>query len=102
MLVVTVAMYILIILVCVFLAVFIKYHWSRRHLYLIAAQLPGPPALPILGNALAFYCKPEGKLFCRTSQLVAVIVDNEICIVVKYMQALFYFINPFMSVSEWV
>ncbi|RZC35180.1 cytochrome P450 4V2-like, partial [Asbolus verrucosus] len=35
------------------------YHWSRRHLYLFAAQLSGPPALPLIGNGLEVLCKKE-------------------------------------------
>lgn len=40
------------------------YHWDRRKLYLFAAKVQGPPALPLVGNGLMFLCKKEGKKLC--------------------------------------
>ena len=39
----------------------IVYKWKRRKLEKLAEQFPGPPALPIIGNALEFLGSPEGK-----------------------------------------
>ncbi|CAK1541685.1 unnamed protein product [Leptosia nina] len=38
------------------------WRWTHRHMLLLADQVPGPPALPILGNALTFMIKPEEQL----------------------------------------
>lgn len=35
---------------------------SRRHLYELAAQIPGPEGLPLFGNALEFTGGSSGKL----------------------------------------
>lgn len=37
-----------------------QYKWRRRRLEKLASQLPGPPALPILGNGLEFLGDPQG------------------------------------------
>lgn len=42
------------------------YHWHRRYIYLLASKLPGPPALPLIGNGLSLMCKPEGKLIIHS------------------------------------
>lgn len=36
--------------------------WRRRHLYVLSCQLPGPIALPFLGNVLSVW-NEEGKRF---------------------------------------
>ncbi|KAK4880676.1 hypothetical protein RN001_008822 [Aquatica leii] len=54
---VTIILILLVILVFLF-----KYHWSRRHLYKLAYRLPGPPALPLVGNGLKFLCRHEDIL----------------------------------------
>lgn len=36
------------------------YKWRRRRLEKLASQLPGPPALPIIGNGLEFIGDPTG------------------------------------------
>ncbi|CAH1101528.1 unnamed protein product [Psylliodes chrysocephalus] len=36
-----------------------KFYWSRRHLYLAAAKFNGPRGLPLIGNALSFFCNSE-------------------------------------------
>lgn len=36
---------------------------SRRRMYELAEKLPGPPGLPIIGNALDFTGTPNGKSF---------------------------------------
>lgn len=46
----------LILLVCFI----IVYKWKYRKLEKLAAQLPGPPTLPIIGNALQFLGSLEG------------------------------------------
>ncbi|KAF5283092.1 hypothetical protein FQA39_LY17433 [Lamprigera yunnana] len=33
---------------------YLQYHWRRRHLYKMASMRPGPPTLPLIGNALSF------------------------------------------------
>ncbi|XP_060524435.1 uncharacterized protein LOC132700875 [Cylas formicarius] len=46
---------------CLFL--FFAYNWPRRHLYVAAARLPGPPAvLPLVGNGFSFMCRIEDLL----------------------------------------
>lgn len=40
----------------------VKYNWNRRFLYQCGRQLNGPPALPIVGNGLFFWCKQEGRI----------------------------------------
>lgn len=35
--------------------------WTHKRLLELAALVPGPPALPILGNALIFMVNPGGK-----------------------------------------
>lgn len=39
----------------------VYWRWKHRRLLELAAKLPGPPALPIIGNALIFIAKPEGN-----------------------------------------
>lgn len=51
------------------LVLILHYHWKRRNLYKLANSLSGPPALPILGNALIFHCKEE-ELFGRMCDLI--------------------------------
>nr|WCC58122.1 cytochrome P450 [Pharsalia antennata] len=36
--------------------------WRRRKLYILSFQLPGPTALPLIGNGLSFMCKSEELL----------------------------------------
>ena len=40
---------------------FIYFRLSRRHLLELAEKIPGPPALPIIGNALEFLGSSDGK-----------------------------------------
>lgn len=35
---------------------------SRRHLYELAEKIPGPPGLPLIGNALEFVGTSHGNL----------------------------------------
>lgn len=35
-------------------AAFIIFKWKRRHLEIAARRIPGPPALPLIGNAVEF------------------------------------------------
>lgn len=51
-----------IFLICLFCITLVKYHISRIPQYKVAMKLPGPKALPILGNALEFFCKNEELL----------------------------------------
>lgn len=39
----------------------IVYKWKRRNLEKLAAQIPGPPALPIIGNALELLGSSESE-----------------------------------------
>ncbi|KAH9631388.1 hypothetical protein HF086_012176 [Spodoptera exigua] len=39
------------------------WRWRHRRMLELAAKLPGPPALPILGNALSFMFNPGGIPF---------------------------------------
>ena len=40
---------------------FIYFRISRRHLLELAEKIPGPPALPLIGNALDLFGSPDGK-----------------------------------------
>lgn len=40
---------------------FKKWYEERTKTFHLASKLPGPPTLPLLGNALLFACKPEGN-----------------------------------------
>lgn len=51
-----------IFLICLIVIMLLKYHLSRIPQYKIARKLPGPTALPIIGNALEFFCKNEELL----------------------------------------
>lgn len=42
--------------------VWLYWRYKNRRLLAMAETIPGPPALPFLGNALKFMCQPEGKL----------------------------------------
>ncbi|XP_038217441.1 cytochrome P450 4V2-like [Zerene cesonia] len=56
-------LYLISLLLCVLgLIYWLYWRWSHRHLLSLASQLPGPKALPILGNALLFMTKPEEQL----------------------------------------
>lgn len=46
--------------ITVAVATLVHYHWSRRRQYLVAMKFPGPPALPLIGNAWFCYRNPEG------------------------------------------
>lgn len=51
-----------ILLICLFGIMLVKYHISRIPQYKTAIKLPGPTALPVIGNALEFLCKNEELL----------------------------------------
>ncbi|XP_031335145.1 probable cytochrome P450 313b1 isoform X1 [Photinus pyralis] len=55
--------------VCAVVLILIKHHWSRRKIYQLTCSLHGPPALPIFGNALMFWCKEE-DIFERLVKVV--------------------------------
>ncbi|CAB3222104.1 unnamed protein product [Arctia plantaginis] len=44
------------------------WRWAHRRMLELAAKVPGPPALPILGNALMFMVKP-GEILNKISML---------------------------------
>lgn len=51
----------IIILVVALIAVIIfKYHWDRRKCYQTSWRMTGPPALPIVGNAIMFLDNSSG------------------------------------------
>ncbi|KAF5305193.1 hypothetical protein FQA39_LY09281 [Lamprigera yunnana] len=52
----------LVLIVLLLLILLIQYNWKRRHLYKLASILPGPFALPIIGNGWKFICKDEDIL----------------------------------------
>jgi hypothetical protein len=47
------------------LSVFLVYAYRRVCFYIALRRLPGPPALPILGNALLLTGGQDGKPFIR-------------------------------------
>ncbi|CAG4933152.1 unnamed protein product [Colias eurytheme] len=57
-----ISMYIIVTLPCIGLIYWWYWRWTHRQLLDLASQLPGPKALPILGNALLFMTKPEEQL----------------------------------------
>ncbi|CAG9863870.1 unnamed protein product [Phyllotreta striolata] len=59
----------------VLVLIIIQFYWSRRHLYAAAAKMKGPKGLPILGNALAFFCRSEDIL--DRIKFIFEYIDNE-------------------------
>lgn len=56
------------LLLIIVISAFINFKWKRRNLEKAAAKIPGPPALPIIGNALEVWGHPQGMyniLFCN-------------------------------------
>ncbi|KAM3964036.1 cytochrome P450 4C1-like [Aphomia sociella] len=43
----------------ILVSLWLRWRYKNRRLLAMASKLPGPPALPGLGNALKFICKPE-------------------------------------------
>lgn len=39
----------------------LKYLWSKKRFFQLANELSGPPAYPIVGNALKFACKSDSE-----------------------------------------
>lgn len=58
------------VLLVLLAALFCRFIWSRRKLYVLSWKLPGPLAIPILGNALCFLAKDE-DLFDRCVEIVS-------------------------------
>ncbi|KAI8442014.1 hypothetical protein MSG28_005664 [Choristoneura fumiferana] len=44
------------------LVYWLHWRWRNRRLLELAARVPGPPALPVLGNALLFMASPNDQL----------------------------------------
>lgn len=56
--------FIITLLVGVWLSIKFKgWYQERARMLYLASKLPGPPTIPLLGNALQFACGPEGKYF---------------------------------------
>lgn len=56
------------LLLIIIISAFINFKWKQRNLEKAAAKIPGPPALPIIGNALELWCHPRGMyniFFCN-------------------------------------
>ncbi|XP_017779578.1 PREDICTED: cytochrome P450 4C1-like, partial [Nicrophorus vespilloides] len=51
------------------LTMLVQFFWSRRKLHECARQFDGPPALPIIGNALSFNCH-HMKIFQRVRKIL--------------------------------
>lgn len=44
-------------------ALFVRFRWSRRRFYQLAAKIPGPKGLPIIGSAHKFMTTDPQKMF---------------------------------------
>ncbi|KAM3964037.1 cytochrome P450 4C1-like [Aphomia sociella] len=62
------------------------WRWKHRRLLELAKLVPGPPALPIVGNALIFMTKPEQQL-----KKIAALLD-------KYGQYLKFWLGPDLNI----
>ncbi|XP_057657677.1 cytochrome P450 4C1-like [Diorhabda carinulata] len=49
----------LIITAVVIITMIAQFYWSKRHIYRAVANMEGPKGLPIIGNALEFFCATE-------------------------------------------
>lgn len=45
------------------ITIVVAFCWSRRKLYYLSFQLPGPTGYPFIGNGLLFMCKSEGEVY---------------------------------------
>lgn len=50
-----------VLLVLVVLGVWVHWRYKNRRLLEMSTKIPGPPTIPILGNAFYFMCRPEGN-----------------------------------------
>lgn len=57
-----VLLFLLVVAAALAMLLILKYHWTRRRMYLLASQLDGPIAWPIIGNGHTFMSEPDGKL----------------------------------------
>lgn len=51
----------IIVLVATALCFILKYQWQNRRLVKMMNAFDGPPALPVVGNALTFVCSTKGE-----------------------------------------
>lgn len=47
----------------------LRYHWNRRRLYIMARQLHGPTAWPVIGSALWFLGSTESKRSAKRDRI---------------------------------
>lgn len=57
----TVSNIIFYVFVTTLVAYAVNFKRKRQRLEYLASKIPGPPALPIVGNGLAFIGNPEGE-----------------------------------------
>ncbi|CAG9559212.1 unnamed protein product [Danaus chrysippus] len=58
-----------VLLVFVVLGAWVHWRYKNRKLLEISKKIPGPPTIPILGNALYFMCRPE-EMIKITKELI--------------------------------
>lgn len=56
-----VLLFLLVVVAALAVFLLLKYHWTRRRMYLLASQLDGPTAWPVVGNGHSFMCDADGE-----------------------------------------
>ncbi|KAJ2940215.1 hypothetical protein O0L34_g11782 [Tuta absoluta] len=70
-------------------AVWLRWRYRNRRLLQAAQQIPGPPPLPMLGNALQFMCQPEEfirvlkELMLEYGEVFRFWLGPDLCVVVS-------------------
>lgn len=63
---------------------FVYWRLSRRHLYELAAKLPGPKGLPIIGNALDLTGSSHSKF---QASLVNEMIKRRACLIASFLSS---------------